>query len=132
MSKVCKMCHGSGYDEGGDVEESLEHGGDGYPDQAGIEREENEYGHEDFAGRVMKARNYSKGGMVANKTFPESEGKENDFDDLALRDDLESSYTDANSGDEVGDAQEDKDRDDIISRVMRSRRKTPGRNPVPA
>ncbi len=69
--------------------------------------------------RVMKARCMSKGGMVANDTSMESpDAEDNQFDDLVLRDDLESSYTGENSGDEIG-----ADDADIVSRVMRSRKR---------
>lgn len=68
----------------------------------------------------------SKGGMVANGGDDDlddmADGKPNNFDDLALRDDLEFSETAANSGDELGDAQEDEDRHDMVSRIMRSER----------
>jgi hypothetical protein len=37
-------------------------------------------------------------------------------------DDLEQHYTGENSGDELGNAQEDEDRRDIVSRIMKSRR----------
>lgn len=58
---------------------------------------------------------YSEGGKVAN-----AGGDPSRIDDLALRDDLEFSETGANSGDELGDDQEEKDRRDIVSRIMHS------------
>jgi hypothetical protein len=82
--------------------------------------------------RIMMgmAKGYSKGGMVANEESGESTDKPtmakadgNEFDDLALRDDLEFDSTGANSGDELGDEQEDDDRHDIVSRIMKSRAK---------
>lgn len=72
--------------------------------------------------RVM-AKKYSKGGMVANDDEPIADEMPAQYDDLALRDDLEEHYTGANSGDELGDAQEDHDRADIIARIMKSRAK---------
>ncbi len=75
----------------------------------------------DIVDRVM-AKKYSKGGMVANDTDPSADALPNEFDDLVLRDDLESSYTGKDSGDELGNAQMDDDNDDIVSRVMRSRK----------
>lgn len=68
---------------------------------------------------------YSKGGMVANDV---GEGQEadklpNQFDDLVLRDDMEEHYTGANSGDEIGDKQEDEDRRDMVAMIMKSRKK---------
>ncbi len=68
---------------------------------------------------------YSKGGQVANDTGMgmEADKLPNQFDDLVLRDDLEQHYTGANSGDEIGDKQEDEDRRDVIAQIMKSRRK---------
>lgn len=81
----------------------------------------------DMIGHIMKKRqmHYSKGGRVANDvgTGQEAGKLPNQYDDLVLRDDLEQHYTGANSGDEIGDAQEDEDRRDIVSMVMKSRRK---------
>lgn len=82
--------------------------------------------------KIMMGRmkGYSKGGMVANEESGESTDEPtmakadgNEFDDLALRDDLEFDSTGANSGDELGDMAENHDREDIISRVMKSRSK---------
>ena len=82
--------------------------------------------------KIMMGRmkGYSEGGKVANEesgestdepTFAKADG--NEFDDLALRDDLEFSDTGANSGDEDDDSEQDHERSDIISRIMRSRSK---------
>lgn len=88
-------------------------------------------GHADggMVDRIM-AKKYSEGGKVANErqgdstdVMPTAGDAPNEFDDLALRDDLEFHDTGANSGDELGNAQEDEDRRDIVSRVMRSRAK---------
>ncbi len=81
---------------------------------------------EDMVGRIMRQR-YSKGGMVANEDHGPNDDdladfKRNEFDDLSMRDDLDSSYTGANSGDEIGDEQEDEDRHDIVGRIMKSRK----------
>ncbi len=91
--------------------------------------------------RIMMGRmqGYSKGGMVANEDQGESasspdemaKDKENEFDDLALRDGLEFNSTGANAGDSLDDEREDGDRADIISRIMRSRAKK-DRMPRPA
>lgn len=85
---------------------------------------------EDMISRIMKQR-YSKGGMVSNKTEMSADFEPNDFDDLVKDDDLEFNYTGANSGDEIGNKQEDEDRHDIISRIMKSR-KLKDRMPRPA
>ncbi len=83
----------------------------------------------DFSG---DARLMSEGGRVANADEPEADFLPNEFDDLHLRDDLESTYgEDDNAGDELGNAQEDQDRDDIVARIMASRRKK-DRMPRPA
>lgn len=86
---------------------------------------ENQDDHEDMVGRIMRQRthHYSRGGQVANDTPVTADFEDNQFDDLVKRDDLEQHYTGANSGDEIGDGQEDEDRHDIVSRIMRSRRK---------
>lgn len=78
-----------------------------------------------------RAQGYSEGGKVANSDLPEADFMPNEFDDLHLRDDLEEHYTAENSGDELGNAQEDMDRKDVVSRIMASRRKK-DRNPRPA
>src|SRR3954471_973671 len=79
--------------------------------------------------RIMtKRKKYSEGGMVANGGEDDldkmADGRPNEFDDLALRDDLEFSYTGANSGDELGNDSQDADREkdlDMVARIMRSR-----------
>lgn len=87
---------------------------------------------EDMVSRIMKKRHkYSEGGKVANEDQGESasipdqmaKAQPNEFDDLALRDDLEFNYDGENSGDELGNDQEDMDRKDIVARIMASRKK---------
>lgn len=74
--------------------------------------------------KIMKKRRmYSKGGEVANDTPPIADEMPADYDDLALHDDLEFHETAANSGDELGDAAESKERLDIIDKVMGSWKK---------
>lgn len=88
---------------------------------------------DDLVMRIMKKR-YSEGGMVANDTGEGQSADEmpNQFDDLVLRDDLESTYgDDDNSGDMLGNEQEDEDRKDIVSRIMKSQKKK-DKNPRPA
>lgn len=87
----------------------------------------------DMVGRIMDTHQkmYSKGGQVANDTPITADFESNNFDDLVHRDDLESSYTGKNSGDELGNAGEDARRSDIISRIMKSRAKK-DRMPNPA
>lgn len=90
----------------------------------------------DMIDHIMNKRKMmSEGGKVANSGMGEldemADGQVNNFDDLSLRDDLESSYTGANSGDEIGNEGEDDRRSDIISRIMASRKKK-DRMPRPA
>lgn len=88
---------------------------------------------DDMVSRIM-AKKMSKGGQVANDTHPfEAEFETpNEFDDLVLDDNLESHYgDDDNSGDMLGNKQEDEDRKDIVSRIMASRKKK-DKNPRPA
>jgi hypothetical protein len=89
--------------------------------------------YDDLVDRVMRKR-MSEGGMVANGGEDElshmADGKPNNFDDLALRDDLESTNSGAADGDFLGDEREDHDRSDIVARVMRKRGKQ--HNPRPA
>lgn len=108
------------YAEGGMAEEEMEYDPTENPmpkDNMAAEDED-----EDMISRIMRKR-YSKGGMVANDTPPVADFEENDFDDLALRDELESSYTGANSGDTLGNGREAEDEEDMIRRIMRSRAK---------
>lgn len=86
--------------------------------------ENQSFEEEDMVDRIMRQRaeSYSEGGRVSNDTPMLADYEENEFDDLVKDDDLEHHYTGANSGDEIGNDQEDEDRDDIISRIMRSRR----------
>jgi hypothetical protein len=77
-------------------------------------------------------QNFSEGGQVANDTEELADSRPNEFDDLVLRDGLSSDFgDDDNSGDELGNEQEEKDRHDIVARVMRSRAKK-DRMPRPA
>lgn len=78
--------------------------------------------HGGLVDKIMRKR-MSEGGQVANDTDMTADTQPNEFDDLVLDDDLESDYTGANSGDELGnDAMDENDRD-LISRIMRSRAK---------
>ena len=72
----------------------------------------------------------SRGGEVANDDEPTADFEDNSFDDLANRDGLEFSYTGANSGDELGDTDPDKEENDRVGRIMMKRKKQS--NPRPA
>lgn len=122
-----KKAFGS-YSDGGFVHEEEASGYEKMPEEyAGDEESEDE----DRVGRIMRKRHYSKGGRVANETPIKADFEENQFDDLAKDDDLEFHETGANSGDELGDEQEDDDRRDIVKRIMKSRSKK-DRMPRPA
>lgn len=69
--------------------------------------------------RIMASR-YSRGGMAANDETLSADELPNEFDDLALNDDLESTYTAENSGDLDGGLP---DEDDDIARMLRNRRR---------
>lgn len=92
--------------------------------------EEHEMAHGGMIERIL-AKHYSKGGMVANDVEPIADEMSANYDYLSTHDDLEEHLTGANSGDELGDAQEDHDRKDIIARILKSRAKK-DRMPRPA
>lgn len=130
------------YADGGDVEDEDENGdGKLYEELAMIHKgvadhhgkemkkfDEEEKG--DIISRILRKK-YSEGGKVANEVEDVVDFEPNQFDDLVKDDDLEFSYTGKNSGDELGDEQEDQDRRDIIARIMKSRMKK-DRMPRPA
>jgi hypothetical protein len=117
--KAKKFAHG------GFVQDEEESGYEDLPDDHDAVHED------DIVERAMKKRMYSKGGMVANGGEDDldnlADGKPNEFDDLAMRDDLEFSYDGKNSGDERGHPLEEDD--DIVSRIMKKRAQ---HNPRPA
>ena len=80
--------------------------------------------HDDLVDRVIK-RHYSEGGMVANGGEDDFEqladSRPNNFDDLSLRDHLESTNSGAADGDFLGNEAEDEHRRDIVARIMRQR-----------
>jgi hypothetical protein len=87
-------------------------------------------GEVDIVDHAMRKR-MSKGGRVANETKPMVDSEPAEYDDLVLQDDLESSYTGANSGDRLGNKHTEEQDHDIVAKVMRSRHKK-DRNPRPA
>lgn len=87
----------------------------------------------DMIKRIM-AQHFSKGGQVANDVgVAEADELPAEYDDLVLRDNdmSDADYTAANSGDEHGNAAMDERNDDLIARIMASRRKK-DRLPRPA
>lgn len=80
----------------------------------------------DMIARIMhKRKEYSKGGMVANDTPPIADSMPADFDDLALRDELDGAQPEDSN--EHGDADVS---DDPVDRLMMKRKKD--RMPRPA
>lgn len=122
----------------GEIEEGEQGGGEGFHGESYMGNQGNahdeyqsEAHEEDMVGRIMKQRqmSYSEGGKVANQEHGENNNElagfsPNEFDDLVLRDDLESHYgDDDNAGDSLDNKQEDEDRSDIVARIMASRKK---------
>lgn len=89
----------------------------------------------DMIARIMhKRKMYSNGGQVSNDVgVDEADKLPAEYDDLVLRDDdmEDADYTGANSGDEKGNAAMDERDGDLISKIMRSRKKK-DRMPRPA
>lgn len=82
--------------------------------------------------KSQKTGYFSEGGQVANDTDrakdmtdPRDDAGSGRYDDLVNRDDdmEDADYTGANSGDELSDEREDYDRKDIVSQIMKSRKK---------
>lgn len=87
--------------------------------------------------RIMAGRKkMSKGGMVADGGDDDLEKladhDPDNFDDLSLRDELEFSYDAKNSGDELDNEEQNKDRSGAVARIMRQRKMSSNRNPKPA
>lgn len=117
--------------EGGMMEEEMESGYEPMPHPCencghvshAVENQ-GEGEEEDMIGRIMKKRkHFSKGGKVSNEDEPMADSEPAEYDDLVKDDNLEEHYTGKNSGDEDGDEAEDEDRHDIVSRIMKSRKK---------
>lgn len=102
-----------------------------YAEGGFIDDEESSGYPPDLVSRILHERMMSKGGQVSNDTPVTADFEDNQFDDLVKDDDLEFHDTGANSGDEIGDAQEDEDRHDIVGKIMKSRSKK-GKMPRPA
>jgi hypothetical protein len=102
----CEMCHGGMMAEGGMAD--------------GL----------DMIKRIMRKR-MSEGGKVANQDLPIVDDMNAEYDELHKDDDLEFHDTGANSGDEIGDEDQDASDRDVVARIMRSRAKK-DRMPRPA
>lgn len=120
---VCPTCNMPTPHEGNDVEASsppMEMNQMGDDEGAGDSN-----GNDPFVMKIMMGREkgFSEGGKVSNDTPPKADSMPADYDDLALRDNLQEHETGENSGDELGDAQEAEDRADIVDKIMKSRAK---------
>lgn len=99
-----------------------------YAEGGDVEMGEQSKAHEmDMVDRIMMKHMpkdepvyMSEGGRVANEDGPHPDELPNEFDDLALRDNLKFSYDAKNSGDEMGSKlnQED-DGEDMVARIMK-------------
>ncbi len=81
---------------------------------------------DDMVSQIMhKRKMMSEGGRVANDVGEGEYADEepNQFDDLVKDDHLEEHYTGKNSGDEDGDHEHDEEMHDMISEIMKSRKK---------
>jgi hypothetical protein len=141
MHESDKGLNQHGADETGPMGATSEHMGERMVSDPQDEMGDQTDAHEmDMVDRIMAKREmpsretagaYSRGGMVANEDSGESastphrmaKDEPNEFDDLALRDDLESDYTGANSGDEDGSTLNQTDGEDMVDRIMRKRSK---------
>lgn len=122
------------YAEGGEAKEKCMNCGGSMPCVAhgGMMGEQTEAHDEDMVDRIMNKRMmpsketkgalYSEGGKVSNESEEMADEDPNEFDDLALRDDLEFKDTGANSGDEDGSKlNQDDDDEDMVGRIMKKR-----------
>lgn len=144
--EVCEHCGGKAMFNGGAVAPAYET----YSNASAMSEDDKDLNqhdvyamdslHDGMVDKIMHQRSktfenearFSEGGQVANDTPLTAGFKDNDFDDLVLRDDLDSDYgDDNNSGDETGNDALDERDDDVVSRVMRSRAKK-DRMPRPA
>lgn len=72
----------------------------------------------DMVDRIL-SKCMSEGGMVANEQGERADEMPNEFDDLALRDDLDSEYDASNSGDDRGSKLNQEE--DMQDRILRKR-----------
>ncbi len=138
MKKKAKKMAAGGEMESGYEAMPMEHEMDNHAADSEDDNSLNQYmAHGgDIVDHIMKKRQvYSEGGRVSNGGDDDFEqmadSSPNNFDDLALRDDLESGNSGASDGDFLGNKQEDEDRGDIIARIMKQR-SMKQRNPRPA
>ena len=121
---------------GGEIEhEEKESGYLSEPKEHVVHDKAAEHEDEDMISKIMR-KMYAKGGVVADEGEADedmqADSDANDFDYLSTGD-LDDSTTNSGAadGDELGDHQEDEDRHDIVSRIMKSMSKK-DRMPRPA
>lgn len=119
--------------EGGEIhhEEMMEYDPVENPEEHKMNMEA-EMEDEHMIDKIMKQRKgYSKGGQVANDVGEgeDADMEPNQFDDLVKEDELEAHYP---GSEEIGDEQEDMDRHDMISKIMKDRKMKKNHNPRPA
>lgn len=115
--------HGKRMADGGYVEEEKSSGYGSEPEEHDVHNMSAEHEDMDMIDSIM-ARRMSEGGMIANDDEPIIDSMPAEYDDLALRDDLESHYgDDDNSGDALGNKTHDEEDKDMIAQIMRSRAK---------
>jgi hypothetical protein len=132
---VKKAFHAPGYAGGGMVHEEKASGYEHVPmpcENCGhvSHKEENQGATEhddmedDMIEHIMKKRkHYSHGGKVSNEDEPVADSEPAEYDDMEKDDHLEEHYSGKNSDDEDGDEAEDEDRRDVVSMIMKSRKK---------
>lgn len=129
MEQDDKMLNQHGEDEIGPEGRHMAHGGQMEP----MHGEQGPEHDMDMVDHIMKKRQmmYSEGGKVANDTheFEADFEDPNKFDVLPMEDDLESSYTGKNSGDELGN-EWDANHHDMVDEIMLKRRKQHNPNPA--
>jgi hypothetical protein len=98
-------------------------------EHAAHETAETDHDDDHLISKIMKKHGYSHGGKVSNEEHWTADFEPNEFDVLPHEDDLEFSYTGANSGDYDADQHERHYDDDFISKMLRKRKQ---HNPRPA
>lgn len=116
----CQMCKGGMMAEGGFVGEEEASGYEAMPMPKAEDNDgDMDGGEEGIVGRIMKR--FAKGGEVGE---PVADFEKNDFDAMDEMDvGTDADYTGANSGDEVGNEENEEEERDVVSRIMKSRSK---------
>lgn len=122
MKKKAKKCA-----EGGEVfHDEEEASGDAPKPKASVAHNHAaEVEDEDMVGRILKKRQFAKGGVVANSTVETADEQSAEFDDLVLDDELEPHFPEG--GNEHGGPAEDHEGEDMVKRILKKQH-----NPRPA